>query len=239
MKKIYILSFAVLLMVGCQKGQSEAVSPQAATQAPQAQETVANKKPVAQKPMASSPKDEATYIADVKAERAQWIDTTKSKVDFVGEKMIGSHTGSFSHVEGIVYFEGQNFQKVDIQINMSEVTTDNDMLTGHLKDQDFFHVKQYPVARFKSTSFVKNDKGQIIVKGPFTLRGVTQTVSFPVELVAKDGFAKALAQFEINRKDFGIVYPGKPDNLIKDNVKISFQIQTVANSPIPKPKTET
>jgi hypothetical protein len=32
------------------------------------------------------------------------------------------------------------------------------------------------------------------------------------------------AEFAINRKDFGLVYPGMPDDLIKDEVLIKLQI---------------
>jgi hypothetical protein len=32
------------------------------------------------------------------------------------------------------------------------------------------------------------------------------------------------AEFAINRKDFGVVYPGMPDDLIKDDVLLKLKI---------------
>jgi hypothetical protein len=33
------------------------------------------------------------------------------------------------------------------------------------------------------------------------------------------------AEFVINRKDFGVVYPGMPDDLIKDDVLLKLQLR--------------
>ena len=33
------------------------------------------------------------------------------------------------------------------------------------------------------------------------------------------------AEFSINRKDFRIVYPGKPDDLIKDDVPLKLSLK--------------
>ena len=34
------------------------------------------------------------------------------------------------------------------------------------------------------------------------------------------------AEFAINRKDFGVVYPGMPDDLIKDDILIKLQVRS-------------
>ena len=40
----------------------------------------------------------------------------------------------------------------------------------------------------------------------------------------------AEAEFVINRKDFGIAYPGKPDDLIKDDVAIKLSLHAKKGS---------
>jgi len=49
-------------------------------------------------------------------------------------------------------------------------------------------------------------------------------VSFPATVTVAADSVTAQTEFVVNRKDFGIVYPGMPDDLIQDNVlmKISF-----------------
>jgi hypothetical protein len=39
-----------------------------------------------------------------------------------------------------------------------------------------------------------------------------------------DAEVKAMSEFSINRKDFGIVYPGMPDDLIRDLVVIKLSL---------------
>jgi polyisoprenoid-binding protein YceI len=45
-----------------------------------------------------------------------------------------------------------------------------------------------------------------------------------------DGKAKIAAKFDINRKDFGIVYAGKADDLIRDDVVIELKLEAVPES---------
>ena len=64
------------------------------------------------------------------------------------------------------------------------------------------------------------------VTGNFTIRGVTKSVTFPAKVAVTAGEVHASTEFGIDRKDFGIVYPGKADDLIKDNVLL--QVDFVA-----------
>jgi len=43
-------------------------------------------------------------------------------------------------------------------------------------------------------------------------------------VVLTDRDLKANSEFSINRKDFGLVYPGMPDDLIRDEVVIKLTI---------------
>ncbi|MCB1134377.1 MAG: YceI family protein, partial [Verrucomicrobiae bacterium] len=62
------------------------------------------------------------------------------------------------------------------------------------------------------------------ISGNFTLHGVTKNITVPAT-VSKDGETiQITSKFDINRKDFGIVYPGKPDDLIRDEVVIELDL---------------
>jgi polyisoprenoid-binding protein YceI len=63
------------------------------------------------------------------------------------------------------------------------------------------------------------------ITGNLTLHGVTKSISFPATAVLTDKDLKANSEFSINRKDFGIVYPGMPDDLIRDDVLIKLTIE--------------
>ena len=62
------------------------------------------------------------------------------------------------------------------------------------------------------------------VLGNLDFHGVTKSISFPATIALPANRVTVSAEFVINRKDFGVVYPGMPDNLIRDDVVLSIHI---------------
>lgn len=150
-----------------------------------------------------------------------------SKVSFVGAKVTQKHDGGFHKIKGTIDAAGGKLEtaKVDVVIDMKSVYTDNPKLTGHLQSPDFFNVATFPTARFVSTSIVPAADGMSTVTGDLTLHGVTKQLSFPARVTLTSEAASAEASFGINRKDFGIVYPGAPDDLIHDEVLLKLDVK--------------
>jgi len=118
--------------------------------------------------------------------------------------------------------------QVTAEIDTASLFADQEKLTGHLKSGDFFDVEKHPKARFTSTSIKTGGENGAshTVTGNLELHGVTKSISFPANIKTADGSVDVDAEFAINRKDFGLVYPGKPDDLIKDEVLIKLQIRS-------------
>jgi len=156
-----------------------------------------------------------------------YVFTPESKIEFVGSKVTGSHEGGFETFTGQFKTDGDQLLRGDnyIEIDMTSTWSDNEKLTGHLRSDDFFDVENHPTARFdliRSDDASGADEYELV--GDFTLRGVTKTIRFPVK-ASKDGDQGRLtSEFVINRKDYGIVYPGKPDDLIRDEVVIKLDL---------------
>ena len=148
-----------------------------------------------------------------------------TEVGFVGSKVTGSHEGGFKKVDGSVTVPAEALEQavVDLTVDMASVYSDAEKLTGHLKSDDFFDVANNPTATFKSTSITKTEGG-FDVTGDLTLRGTTKAITFPAEISVEGDTVKTKAEFSINRKDFNIVYKGKPDDLIREEVVIKFDI---------------
>ena len=108
-------------------------------------------------------------------------------------------------------------------IAVKSVFTDSEKLTGHLQSPDFFDAEKFPEATFVTTTIAANGDA-FTVTGDLTLHGVTKSITFPAKLALQGETVKATADFAINRKDFGIVYAGKADDLIADNVAINFDL---------------
>ena len=154
-----------------------------------------------------------------------------SKFDFVGAKVTNKHDGTFKTFNGTVNLVDGKPEKssVVVDIEMGSVSVDNEKLTGHLKTPDFFDVAQFPKARFTSTSITPQGINTSLyqVTGNLELHGITKSISFPATIVVAPEAVDTTAEFAINRKDFGIAYPGAPDDLIKDDVLLKLKLHAV------------
>lgn len=148
-----------------------------------------------------------------------------SSIGFVGSKITRSHTGGFKTFSGeIQLVDGDPTRSsVRIDIDAASLFVDNADLTEHLKSPDFFDVARFPKARFESTAIAKDAAGYSIT-GNLAMHGVTKSITFPATIEAGTDQVGANAEFSIKRFDFGIVYPGKADDLIRDEVVIKLQV---------------
>ena len=160
------------------------------------------------------------------AEGQAFIFSEGSTVSFIGSKVTGSHDGGFNGFEGkIVLVDGEPaMSSIEMFIDMTSLWADNERLTGHLKSADFFEVETYPTATFASTEIMAADEGGYLVTGNLDLHGVVKSISFPAQIEVGPDSVTATAEFSIMRFDFDVVFPGRPDDLIRDEVVIKFDI---------------
>jgi polyisoprenoid-binding protein YceI len=155
-----------------------------------------------------------------------YVFTPDSEVHFIGSKVTGSHNGGFKSFTGRFTIKDGvpvgNDNKV--VIDMNSTFSDDEKLTTHLKNGDFFDVAKHPQATFEATGVKKESDTKYTVSGNLTLRGVTKNISFPATVTQSGDGAKIDSEFNINRKDFGIIYSGKADNLIRDEVVIKLKL---------------
>ena len=170
-------------------------------------------------PAPPTPANAATYT----------FSAADSKIDFVGAKITGKHDGSFKTFNGTISVpEGKaELGQVKVEIDTSSLTVDPAKLEAHLKSPDFFDVAKYPKASFTSTAIAPStEPGKThVITGNLELHGVTKSISFPANVKVSGDSVSTDAEFVINRKDFGIVYPGMPDDLIKDEVLLKLQVR--------------
>lgn len=159
------------------------------------------------------------------------INVENSKIGFTGSKVTGKHEGGFKEFTGTIDLVNSKVEdsSVSVDIDTASIYADNEKLTGHLKSADFFDVEKYPRTSFSSTNIVADTtKGPDAynVTGDFQIHGVTKSITFPATIKVSPDIVTVNTEFSINRKDFGIVYAGNADDLIRDDVVIRLDIRT-------------
>jgi polyisoprenoid-binding protein YceI len=166
------------------------------------------------------------------------INGETSKIEFVGSKVTGSHSGGFKTFKGTwALVPGKpEASRISAEIAMDSTWTDNGQLTGHLKSPDFFDVSKFPTTSFETTAIrAGNDSPKAkdathTITGNLTLHGVTQSIEIPARLTVAADSATLQSEFSLNRKNFGINYPGKANDLIRDEVVIKLDIRASRKS---------
>jgi polyisoprenoid-binding protein YceI len=150
-----------------------------------------------------------------------------SSVGFIGAKLTGDHKGGFEKFSGNATVADGKLVSMSVVIEMDSMTSDSPDLTGHLKNADFFNVPEHPQAKFESLSITEKsgEKGATHeIAGNLELKGEAKKVTFPATIEVSDAGVHGKAEFSINRKDWKIDYPGKPDDLIKDDVALILDL---------------
>ncbi len=167
--------------------------------------------------------------SEAAASGTKYVFTPASEVKFVGSKVTGSHEGGFKAFKG--HFTIKDGAPVGndhkVVIDMSSTYTDQEKLTGHLKSPDCFDVAKFPESTFDVTEIKKGSDSAYTVAGNFTLHGITKNISFPATVSQNGDKVNINAKFDIKRQDFGIVYPGKTDDLIRDQVVIELKLEAI------------
>lgn len=197
---------------------------------------------------------EAIAVTDSVSGETLKIDTTASIVEWVATKVTGYHTGTVKVSGGELNVQDTNITGGNFILNMNSIAVtgpkgskekDNNKLLGHLKSPDFFEVAVNPEARFVITS-VKPFSGTVkqedetrqesiskykvtnpthTISGNLTIKSITKNIEFPARITNIGDTLNAIAKFNIDRTQWNIVYPGKPDDLIRNEIHFGIALK--------------
>ena len=167
------------------------------------------------------------------------IDPVHSEVSFtVRHMMVSKVRGRFDKFEGtIVTAEDPLASTVTASVDLDSINTGQEQRDAHVRSADFFEVEKYPAMTFASTALKAAEEG-FILEGDLTLKGVTKTVAFNLEVngVGPDAYGGTRigfsAETQIHRSDFGVNFngpiPGVPGGVaVSENVTINLEVEGV------------
>ena len=220
MKRVGLLLVAGLLCCGCSKGgDGQSVEMPDKLSPPSGEPAGAVASIQATGPMPST-----RAMAIVNSGIAN-IHPRNTLVNFTG-KHVGDNPdpreGNFQEFSGQIAVdeEAREVRSIAFEIQTDSLHTEVDQLTDHLKSPDFLDVRQHPTITFKSTSIEDQDGASATVTGDLTLMGVTKEIDFPVTLDIAPGGVMLVAEFSIDRTEFGM--EGMTERVSKDvNLRVA------------------
>lgn len=164
----------------------------------------------------------------------------ESTVKWVGRKVTGEHYGTVVLKSGNLDIKEGKLNGGNFVVDMTSIVSEDltgeykGKLEGHLKSDDFFGVEKYPEAKFIMTKAVKKGGNQYDVTGDLTIKGTTNAVTFPAEVVVTDKNAYATATITVDRSKYDVRYGSGSffDNLGDKTIYDNFELQVklVANN---------
>jgi Uncharacterized conserved protein len=93
--------------------------------------------------------------------------------------------GRFNQFSGDFDYDESNSINNRVQINIDTASIDSNHAERdkHLRSERFFDTKKFPTATFVSTNWEDKGNGKAILKGKFTLRGITKDIIINVNKI--------------------------------------------------------
>ncbi len=169
------------------------------------------------------------------------VDTKESSVKWTGSKMSSSHEGYVKILKGSLAINHGTLVGGDFAIDMNSIScTDiesekyNRKLVDHLKNEDFFNTKDFPVATIKITSAKRGKtKTSYTIYSDLTIKGITHPVSFEALVDINGENFSAKANISIDRTKWDIKYgsgnffENLGDRMILDEILFNISLRSV------------
>jgi polyisoprenoid-binding protein YceI len=166
------------------------------------------------------------------------IDPSHSTVGFVARHlMVTKVRGRFTQVEGTVTIAENALESgAQATIQTASIATNDEGRDQHLRSADFFDVETYPTITFTSTGLKEAGKGEFVLLGDLTIKGVTRPVELDLEIegVAGDPWGGERVAFsastDVDREDWGLTWNVALESggvLVGKKVKLELEVQAV------------
>jgi polyisoprenoid-binding protein YceI len=149
---------------------------------------------------------------------------------------ISETVGQFDKFDVKITTPNADFSDATIELTAEAKTVNTylSMRDDHLRSADFFDVEKHPTITFKSTSVKKAKGNNYVIKGNFTMHGVTKTV---VLAGVHNGTTKNRAGADlaglkisglIKRSEYGVGV-SMPNSVVADEIYLNADLEVSKN----------
>jgi len=177
-------------------------------------------------------------VSFVVLDAGSWsLDSGHSRLGFSVKHMEISETvGQFDKFDVKITTPNADFSDATIELTAEAKTVNTylSMRDDHLRSADFFDVEKHPTITFKSTSVKKAKGNNYVIKGNFTMHGVTKTV---VLAGVHNGTTKNRAGADlaglkisgmIKRSEYGVGVT-MPNTVVADEIYLNADLEVSKN----------
>lgn len=151
----------------------------------------------------------------------------KSSLAFVSQQMGVSVDGTFRKFAATLDFDPTKPEagKATLDIELASIDAGGPEANDEVKGKNWFDVKQFPTARFVSTSVKPLGNNRFEVRGQMSIKGKTREVAAPFTLKPEGAGAVLEGSFPLKRLDYGVGTGAWGDtSVVADEVQIRFRL---------------
>jgi polyisoprenoid-binding protein YceI len=151
----------------------------------------------------------------------------KSSLAFVSQQMGVSVDGTFRKFAATLDFDPAKPEagKATLDIELASIDAGGPEANDEVKGKNWFDVKQFPTARFVSTSVKPLGNNRYEVRGQMSIKGKTHEVAAPFTLKPEGAGAVLEGSFPLKRLDYGVGTGAWGDtSVVADEVQIRFRL---------------
>lgn len=196
---------------------------------------------------ATTSEAETVTVADTDSQKYT-TDITKSTIEWKGFKPTGVHNGTINIENGSLTMKDGTIQSGTFLIDMKSIEVLDmegeykEKLEKHLmgtvegKEDHFFDVNKFPIAKFEVTGSETTDE-KTNLSGNLTIKGVENNITFPVTISNENGILTLTSDtFTIDRTKWNVNYGSKSvfddlgDSFVNDEIELKINLVATTNS---------
>jgi polyisoprenoid-binding protein YceI len=134
--------------------------------------------------------------------------------------------GTLAAPEGDILFNPDDPSKSSFRITIKSesINTDNNSRDNHLREEDYFNVKKYPLIRFESTRVrAANKKGDYEAVGTLTIKDKSKEITLPFKAEKRGNGYLFTGSFKMNRRDFDVGGSSTISNDLTVEIKVQAE----------------
>lgn len=169
--------------------------------------------------------------ASVQAAIFDQVQLPQSSIVFVSKQMNVPMEGKFNQFNAQLQFDPEKLETAQAQldIDLNSIDTGSPEANEEVKSKGWFHVKNFPTAKFISTSVKKLENNRYEVLGKMSIKGKTNPMTISFEFKSQNQNATFEGNFVLKRSQFGIGEGIWSDtSVVADEVLVRFKFTVLS-----------